>query len=210
MNERFEKDGRPQLIDALKRQEFVAGNAKLADALITRGELVEFQKGDKIITEAGEDNDIYLLLTGSLAVVVKGNDINTRKAGQHVGEMAAIEPSLKRSATLVAHDTVVALKLKSVDFNSIGKSFRRFGYRLPEKYLGDFFSATILFAVQMNTRSCLSFLPRKSLTLLPIDPQPTMLTLRLLSASWPSSSRTPSFCGGMTDNSVTVSLSHSE
>ncbi|MGC1259022.1 MAG: cyclic nucleotide-binding domain-containing protein, partial [Candidatus Acidiferrales bacterium] len=88
-----------------------------------RGELVEFQKGDKIITEAGEDNDIYLLLTGSLAVVVKGNDINTRKAGQHVGEMAAIEPSLKRSATLVAHDTVVALKLKSVDFNSIGEEF---------------------------------------------------------------------------------------
>ena len=123
MKERFEKDGRPQLIDALKRQEFVAGNATLADALIMRGELIEYQNGDKIITEGEEDNDIYLLLTGSVAVVVKGNNINTRKAGQHVGEMAAIEPSLKRSATLVALDTVVALKLKSADFNAIGEEF---------------------------------------------------------------------------------------
>src|ERR1700674_587820 len=109
MKERFEEDGRPQLMDALKRQEFVGGNAKLADALIKYGQLVEYKKGDKLITERGEDNDIYLLLAGSVAVVVKGNDINTRKAGQHVGEMAAIEPSLKRSATIVAHDTVVAL-----------------------------------------------------------------------------------------------------
>lgn len=123
MKERFEKDGGPQLVEALKRQEFVSGNLKLAEALIKRGELAEYQKGDKLITEGGEDNDIYLLLAGSVAVVIKGNDINTRKAGQHVGEMAAIEPSLKRSATIVAHDTVVALKLKSADFSSIGEDF---------------------------------------------------------------------------------------
>lgn len=122
MKERFEKDGR-SLVDALKRQEFVAGNAKLADALIKHGELVEYKKGDKLISEGGEDNDIYLLLAGSVAVVIKGNQTNTRKAGQHVGEMAAIEPAQKRSATIVAHDTVVALKVKSTDFNSIGEEF---------------------------------------------------------------------------------------
>jgi CRP-like cAMP-binding protein len=91
----------PNLVDALKRQEIVAGNAKLVDALIKSGELVEYQKGDKLIVEGGEDNDIYLLLSGSVAVVIKGNEINSRKAGQHVGEMAAIEPSQKRSATNV-------------------------------------------------------------------------------------------------------------
>jgi len=55
--------------------------------------------------------------------VVKGNEIATRKAGQHVGEMAAIEPAQKRSATVVAHDTLVALKVKSADFSSIGKDY---------------------------------------------------------------------------------------
>src|SRR5262245_58569477 len=121
MKERFENDGRPQLVDALKRQEIVAGNVRLAEAIINRGELIEYKKGDKLISEGGEDNDIYLLLTGSVAVVIKGNEINSRNAGQHVGEMAAIEPSQKRSASIVAHDTVVALKLKAVDFHALGE-----------------------------------------------------------------------------------------
>ena len=123
MKERFENDGHQNLVDALKRQEFVSGNAKLAEALIKRGELTEYKKGDKLITEGGEDNDIYLLLAGSVAVVVKGNEVATRKAGQHVGEMAAIESAQKRSATVVAHDTLVALKLKSVDFNTVGEEY---------------------------------------------------------------------------------------
>ena len=38
MKERFENDGRPQLVDALKRQETVAGNLKVAEAFIKRGE----------------------------------------------------------------------------------------------------------------------------------------------------------------------------
>ena len=75
MKERFEKDGRQNLVDALKRQEFVGGDAKLADALLKRGELTEYKKGDRLITEGGEDNDIYLLLAGSVAVVVKGNEL---------------------------------------------------------------------------------------------------------------------------------------
>jgi len=38
-DERFENDGHPQLVDALRRQELVAGNDKLTDALIKHGEL---------------------------------------------------------------------------------------------------------------------------------------------------------------------------
>jgi CRP/FNR family cyclic AMP-dependent transcriptional regulator len=116
MKERFEGDGRPNLIDALKRQEFVNGNADLAEAFAKAGELVEFAKGAAIVTEGGEDNDVYLLLAGSVAIVVKGNEIATRQAGQHVGEMAAIEPAGRRSATVVAHGTVVVLKLRAADF----------------------------------------------------------------------------------------------
>ncbi len=123
MKERFEGPARPKLIDALLHQEFVSGNADLANALADRGELLEFQKGDRIITQDAEDDDIYLLISGAAAVVIKGNQINTRKAGQHVGEMAAIEPAQKRSATIVALETVVALKLSSLEFNSIGNEY---------------------------------------------------------------------------------------
>jgi CRP/FNR family transcriptional regulator, cyclic AMP receptor protein len=121
MKERFQGNGHQNLVDALKRQEFVGGDSKLAEAFAARGELLEFVKGSKIITQGGEDNDIYLLLAGSVSIVIKGNEYTTRTAGQHIGEMAAIEPAQRRSADVVAHDTVVALKLNNADFMSLGR-----------------------------------------------------------------------------------------
>ena len=122
MRERFEGEGHQNLLDALKRQEWVAGDAELANVIAACGKLVEFAKGDKVIAEGAEDNDVYLILAGSVAIVVKGNQIATRKARQHFGEMAAIEPAQKRSATVIAHETVVALKLSNADFMTVGRA----------------------------------------------------------------------------------------
>lgn len=123
MKERFEGEGRPNLIDALKRQEFVGGDTAIAERMLQQGQLLEFHKGEKLIVEGGEDNDIYLLVAGDVSIVIKGNEYRTRKAGQHVGEMGAIEPSQKRSADVVAHDTVVALKLTNAQFMSLGRTY---------------------------------------------------------------------------------------
>lgn len=123
MKERFEGDNRFQLVEALKRQEFVGGNAKVSEALIGRGKLVEFKSGENIIVQGGPDNDVYFLITGVAGVMVNGAQIATRKAGQHVGEMAAIEPSLPRSATVLVLELVVALKISSADFIAVGEKF---------------------------------------------------------------------------------------
>ena len=123
MKERFEGNNRPTLIDALKRQEFVGGDIAIAEAMAEQGELLEFSKGDKIIAQGGEDNDIYLLVAGHVSIVIKGNEYTTRRAGQSVGEMAAIEPSQKRSADVVAHDSVVALRLTNAQFMALGRRF---------------------------------------------------------------------------------------
>jgi CRP/FNR family transcriptional regulator, cyclic AMP receptor protein len=85
MKERFENDY-PTLIDALKRQEFVAADSRIAAAFASCGQILEFKKGDEVITQGGEDNDIFLLLAGSVAIVINGSQRNTRYAGQHVGE----------------------------------------------------------------------------------------------------------------------------
>ena len=123
MKERFEVGGRAHLISSLLRQEFVCGDSAIADRFAAVGELHEFLAGRELIKEGGEDNDLYLLLAGSVAILIKGVQVNTRASGQHVGEMAAIEPSQKRSATVVAQDTVVALKVKSSDLMEIGQQF---------------------------------------------------------------------------------------
>lgn len=122
MKERFEGPNRPQLIAALKRQEFAGGDEKMAEALAAAGTLIDIVPGTNFIVQDGADNDIYLLLASVAAIVVNGAQVATRKAGQHVGEMAAIEPSLRRSATVHVLEHVVALKLTSADFMEVGKN----------------------------------------------------------------------------------------
>lgn len=119
MKERFEGEAASHLLDALKRQEIVDGNAETAKDLIAAGELLEFKQGDYIVRQDGEDDDVYLLIAGVVAIVVNGNNIGTRKAREHVGEMAAIEPAQKRSADVVAAETVVAVKVSSARFRAI-------------------------------------------------------------------------------------------
>ncbi len=91
--------------------------------MINEGELLEFQKGDKLITQGAEDNEIYLIVSGEVLIVIKGMEYRKRVAGEHVGEMAAIEPGQKRSADVVAIDTVVALRLSSAVFMKLGEAF---------------------------------------------------------------------------------------
>jgi CRP/FNR family cyclic AMP-dependent transcriptional regulator len=122
MKEPFEGDNRPALLESLKRQ-FDSGDAALAEAIADAGSLVEFKQGDQIIAEGGEDNDVFFLVAGSVTVVIKGQEIRTLRSGAHVGEMAAIEPSQKRSATVVADDVVVAIKLTGAAFLKVADQF---------------------------------------------------------------------------------------
>jgi CRP/FNR family transcriptional regulator, cyclic AMP receptor protein len=123
MKERFEGNNRPQLIVALRRQEFACGNTDIAEALAERGLLVEFQPNENVAVQGGTDNDVYFLIAGVVGIIVNGAQIATRKAGQYVGEMAAIEPSLPRSATLLALEKVLALKITSAKFMDLGEKF---------------------------------------------------------------------------------------
>jgi signal-transduction protein with cAMP-binding, CBS, and nucleotidyltransferase domain len=75
MRQRFEGKNRPQLIAALKRQEFACGNTEIAEALAMHGELAEFQPGENIIVQSGTDNDVYFLIVGVVGIVVNGAQI---------------------------------------------------------------------------------------------------------------------------------------
>jgi CRP/FNR family cyclic AMP-dependent transcriptional regulator len=133
VKERFEGDNRPQLVAALKRQEFVGSSADIAEALATHGALVEFQPGEKIIVQGGIDNDVYFLLAGVAGIIVNGAQIATRNAGQHIGEMAAIESSLPRSATVLVLEPTVALKISSANFMLVGEKFPRIWFPLAQE-----------------------------------------------------------------------------
>jgi CRP/FNR family transcriptional regulator, cyclic AMP receptor protein len=130
MKERFEGTNRPQLVAALARQELANGNTQLAELLCTKGELVEFAAGENMIVQGGGDNDVFFLVMGAVSIIINGAQINSRRAGQHIGEMAAIEPSLPRSATVHVLEPAVAVKLSSAEFMTVNERFPEIGLRL--------------------------------------------------------------------------------
>lgn len=125
--------------EALTTQQIVGGDAALAAEIDKRGELVEFKAGTAFIEQDGEDNDVYLILAGVCDVVINGRVIAKRGPGTQVGEMAAIQPSQRRSATCLAADDLVALKLTEADFSEIAgrhpKIYRAIARELARRLL---------------------------------------------------------------------------
>lgn len=128
--DRFRGDaGRPRLIEELLGSRLVDRNAELAELMVSGGDLQAFPPGAKLIEQGGDDNDVYIILAGEADVVVNGRPVAARGPGDHVGEMAALQPSQPRSATIVARQETVALKLDE-------RCFADLGARFPQIYRG--------------------------------------------------------------------------
>ncbi|WP_234196797.1 TIR domain-containing protein [Pseudacidovorax sp. NFM-22] len=124
MKERLEGPrGRRQRVDLIRRQRLVAGNERLAEKLADIVDLRELNTGEVVIEQGGEDNDLYFILTGSCDIVINSKIIRTRVAGESVGEMAAVEPLQKRSATVRAREASVLAKLTETQLTEIAGEF---------------------------------------------------------------------------------------
>jgi CRP-like cAMP-binding protein len=118
--ERFEgKQGRRLLVEALKAQPLAAGKAAIARALAEKVKLSELAPGDVLIREGAADNDLYFVVAGRVTVLVGGLEIGTREAGQHVGEVALLDPKAPRSATVMAREPAVVAKITERDFTAV-------------------------------------------------------------------------------------------
>lgn len=124
MIERFEGlKGKRLLHEALAGQRMLRDTPSCLDEVIDRGQLVEFRKGSVLIEQETETNEVYLILTGSCDVIVNGRKVAMRGPGNHVGEMAAIQPTQPRSATVVAAEKMVALRLDEQSFSDLASRY---------------------------------------------------------------------------------------
>jgi predicted nucleotide-binding protein len=101
----------------------VAGNTSLATLLADAVELVTAEPGDVVVAQGGGDNDVYLIVSGSVNVLIHGRTIAIRRAGTHVGEMALIDPKARRSAAVVAAETSVLAKISEPNFSRIADAY---------------------------------------------------------------------------------------
>ncbi|WP_421424057.1 TIR domain-containing protein [Agrobacterium rosae] len=124
MLERFMGDGGKDLrIESFGAQTIVRGDVQLAEALAEVAEMLEVDAGITLIEQNGEDDDIYFIFSGSLSVHINGRRLGARGRGEHVGEMAAIEPTQRRSATVIAEDRSVVAKLTAQQFSTLAKAY---------------------------------------------------------------------------------------
>lgn len=120
--------GRQPLMETLKEHKMVAGNVELATELAKVSKVIAVKKGKVIIRQGGDDSEVFLILTGSFDIVVNGRIVASRFPNDHVGEMAAIRHTQKRSATVVAREGSLVLRFP-------GAQLLAFGSKYPDVWL---------------------------------------------------------------------------
>lgn len=125
--------GRYRLMWALRKQSILPDNENLFNELADQAELLQFENGEKLIRQNDADNDIYFILAGRLSIVVNGREIAIRNSGQHVGEMVLIDPSARRSASVIAIEQTVVVKICETSFRSLAEKYPRIWQLLAEE-----------------------------------------------------------------------------
>jgi len=124
MEERFKGEaGQRLLVEALQAQKMVAGNLDLAKELADLAQPMHIKAGDTIILQDAYDNDIYFIIIGKFRVVINGRVTGHRGINDQVGEMAAIEPTQARSATIVADEDSVVCRLSEPQLAELAKRY---------------------------------------------------------------------------------------
>jgi predicted nucleotide-binding protein len=117
---RFEGDeGRRRLVHLLQAQAVVGGDATVAREIAEVAVVRELLPGNVLIEQKSAENDLFLILSGTFRVFVNGREVANRHAGQHVGEMVIIDPSLRRTATVVASEESIVAQVGEKTFSSM-------------------------------------------------------------------------------------------
>ncbi|WMY09624.1 TIR domain-containing protein [Paraburkholderia phenoliruptrix] len=138
MLERFlGEQGKRHRIEAFSTQKLVGGDQALAGELADVAEFLAVEQGTVVIEQDALDNDIYFIIAGKLDVVVNATVVQQRSAGVAVGEMAAIDPTAKRAATVVAAEDSLVAKVTEPQLSDLGARYpdlwRRMAKELAER-----------------------------------------------------------------------------
>ena len=115
--------GKKVLAEALLSQPLLSANATAAFALAKIVKLIELPVGNRLMIQSGQDNDLFFILSGSTRVLVNDREVATRRAGEHVGEMALIDRTAVRSATVITVEPSVVARISEPDFTKVANRY---------------------------------------------------------------------------------------
>ncbi len=117
------KSGKQQLTETLLEQPLLSASLTAATAFSKVAKLSELPLGYELLTQGGQDNDLYFILSGSVRVLVNGRELASRRAGEHIGEMALVDRTAVRSATLITAERSVVAMITERDFTRIANRY---------------------------------------------------------------------------------------
>lgn len=121
---RFEGDaGRRLRVESLITQKMVGGNRALAEQLADIVRLRSLAADEILIEQNGTDNDVFMVLAGAVQIVVNGRTVGRRGPNDHVGEMAAIEPTQKRAASVSALEESIVAVISEPQLAELGNTY---------------------------------------------------------------------------------------
>jgi CRP/FNR family cyclic AMP-dependent transcriptional regulator len=112
-------DGRPRLVTALGAQPLLRSDPTLPATFADVVTVADLADGEVLFEQDADDFDMAFVLSGTVDVLVNGRFVAARSAGQHVGEMALIDPSVRRSATVVASGPCVVARVTEAAFSAV-------------------------------------------------------------------------------------------
>src|SRR5438128_8017716 len=92
-------ENRTRLVAALRQNRTVYHDS-FAEELADIARIEILKRGDTLIRQNDTSDDLFFILAGRVSIDVKGREVAVRVAGQHVGEMSAVDPAARRSATV--------------------------------------------------------------------------------------------------------------
>lgn len=84
---------------------------------------MEAPVGTAFINQGDQASEVFFIITGKVEVRVNGKLVANRFSGDHVGEMAAIEPTQPRSASVVSVETTVLIKVSEAEFSAAAEQY---------------------------------------------------------------------------------------
>lgn len=120
MLSRFQGDaGRKRLVELLRSQALLCSDLGAIERVASSAALRELETGEILIQQDATDDDLFFILSGLFRVFVNGREVAARRIGQHLGEMAIVDPSLRRTSTVVAAAPSLVAQLSSDIFREV-------------------------------------------------------------------------------------------
>lgn len=130
MNAYVGPQGLERLTDALRLQSLMTTNETAARDVAAAATVMDVPPNTNILVQGGTDSDIYFIIEGTAEVILSERKIAERTAGQYFGEMALVDPTSTRSATVRSKTNMILARLSEPDFTAIADKHPAFWRRI--------------------------------------------------------------------------------